>query len=227
MLAFANAFYLAGPRISHNEKEEDICKQVIGEDAVIRNFTQEEYDEGGWTCTRYDSFISTLNMLFSGDFLFSGTYPYSIQSVLSMIYSFKIGIILLNIIIAVISDAFGKNNSELASWFNRYQFLAYDVVSMEKLWEKLLQYCFPSRSKREEETKSNTEINTHDSCWYAILCFPIRLFKGSVWHYVIFYPIQFIKRVKISSMNAEDYSYALQVMLLWAVTLPFNFIFSS
>jgi len=62
ILSFANAFYFLGP--GPND-EDGIC-----DEEEMRNFAEKEYTRGGWTCTRYDSIISTTNMFLGTDWLF-------------------------------------------------------------------------------------------------------------------------------------------------------------
>ena len=124
-MAFANVYYFAGPGTDDGDS---ICTEPL--DAS-------QYEDGGWTCTRYDSFVSSLEMLLNGEWFFFGDFPRSKNSVVSMLYAFIIGVILLNIIIAVIIGAFEriKDNSEKAFWSNRYFFLVGgDVDSITRLF---------------------------------------------------------------------------------------------
>ena len=119
--AFAPMFSFAGPP---GQVEGTACTPAGIADGV-----------GYWACTRSESYISTLNMMLSGDYPFLGDYPHTQQEVLSMCFAFVIGVILLNVIIAVISDAFAEitDNSDKAFWADRYKFLA-DVDSLQNLF---------------------------------------------------------------------------------------------
>lgn len=122
VLAFANIYHFVGP----TSDDDSICNGTLD---------QTQFDDGGWTCSRYDSIVSSLTMALGGGWLFLGDYPHSKQSVVSMLYAFIIGIFLLNFIIAIMNGAFNriKEKSKKVFWSNRHQFLVGDVESIERL----------------------------------------------------------------------------------------------
>ena len=145
VLAFAHMFHFIGP------PDETMCALEDGQETL--DLTQDQFDAGGWTCTWYHSYVSTFHTLLSGDWQFLNDFPPTRQSVLSMFYAFVIGIVLLNMIIAVISIAFSSisENIDQAFWSQRYRFLMGDVISMVSI--------FDCCGKEKKEDLSNT-INT-------------------------------------------------------------------
>ena len=102
-MAFGHMFYVAGPP---------------------NGITCDEYDNGGWTCRLSDSYFHSFAMLLSGDWFFLNS-PTGVQSVLALIFAFLIGILLLNIIIALISNRFTdvEKEGQKAFWLSRLRFV--------------------------------------------------------------------------------------------------------
>jgi len=102
-MAFGHMFYVAGPP---------------------NGITCDEYDNGGWTCRLSDSYFQSFAMLLSGDWFFLNG-PTGVQSVLALIFAFLIGILLLNIIIALISNIFTdvEKDGQKAFWLSRLRFV--------------------------------------------------------------------------------------------------------
>jgi len=103
VMAFGHMFYVAGPP---------------------NGITCDEYDNGGWTCRLSDSYFQSFAMLLSGDWFFLNG-PTGVQSVLALIFAFLIGILLLNIIIALISNIFTdvEKDGQKAFWLSRLRFV--------------------------------------------------------------------------------------------------------
>ncbi len=118
IFAFAHLFYFAGPR---------------GEECGDSGLS---FGDGDWTCSRPKAYVGVFHMLLTTDWPLLGTYPLDIQAILSILYAFVIGIVLLNLIIAVISTAFDEitSKSEETFWYNRRQVLS-DVNTFYELFK--------------------------------------------------------------------------------------------
>lgn len=109
-------YHFAGPY------DETICDIHTNPDLSI--MTDDQFLNGAWACTRQNSYLSALIMLLNSEWHFLEN-PKGVQSLLSIVYAFVLGVLLLNIIIALISIEFQDVilNSERAFWHSRYQSL--------------------------------------------------------------------------------------------------------
>mmetsp|Transcript_16284 Transcript_16284/g.24429 ORF Transcript_16284/g.24429 Transcript_16284/m.24429 type:complete len:893 (+) Transcript_16284:130-2808(+) len=182
ILAFAHMFYLTGP------EDESLCANLRSD---TLNMTPDEFfDEGGWTCTWYNSYVSTFHMMLSGEWHFLNDFPPTRQSVLSMVYAFVIGIILLNIIIAVISIAFQgvSENIDQAFWSQRYRFLIGDVLSMVSFFRR----CCGKDTKEDTSEPSDMSSRSND-----------RLSIGGRKRSLLLNPISRIKYIKSNFLDKD------------------------
>ncbi|GFH52625.1 hypothetical protein CTEN210_09101 [Chaetoceros tenuissimus] len=113
VMAFAHMFHAVGP------PQEIQCPSGTLEEIQIN-----DYNAGGWICNLNDSYFQSFAMLLSGDFLFFDK-PMGLWSALALIFALVIGIILLNILIAVVNDSFVKveENSDDVFWLGRLKFV--------------------------------------------------------------------------------------------------------
>lgn len=114
VMAFAHMFFAAGPT-------NGITCPTTGD---VPNVQSDEYTNGGWACSLNESYFHSFAMLLSGDFAFFNA-PSGLSSGLSLLFASVIGIVLLNILIAVVNDSFVKveGNSENAFWLGRLRFI--------------------------------------------------------------------------------------------------------
>ena len=127
MNAFAHAFWHLGPP-----------KSSDGEYLVnCGNMTDADYENGGWMCTLKDSYFHCYSMVLSQDWSFLERAT-GVHSVFMFLFAFAIGILLLNIIIAIISTKFTEveQNGERAFWLKRLRFVN-EMQSFNSLYGKL------------------------------------------------------------------------------------------
>ena len=125
--AFAHAFWHLGPP-----------KSSDGEYLVnCGNMTDTDYENGGWMCTLKDSYFHCYSMVLSQDWSFLERAT-GVHSVFMFLFAFAIGILLLNIIIAIISTKFTEveQNGERAFWLKRLRFVN-EMQSFNSLYGKL------------------------------------------------------------------------------------------
>jgi hypothetical protein len=105
VMAFSHMFHAAGPLEGASS-----CHDYDSEDL--------------WTCSLSDSYFQSVAMLLSGDWVFFDSNK-GLHSGLAMIFAFVIGILLLNIIIALISNVYTgiESNSQKAIWASRVRFV--------------------------------------------------------------------------------------------------------
>jgi hypothetical protein len=139
-MAFAHMYYAAGPPSG--------IKCPYGSEPALND---DKYVEGGWTCELSDSYFKSFTMLFNGEFAFFDKVS-GVSSTLSIIFACVIGIILLNILIAVVNDSFVKveGNSENAFWLGRLRFVN-ELTDIKKFLESL----FPCWNQSKSEQKKN------------------------------------------------------------------------
>ena len=89
-------------------------------------------------CTLEDSYFHSFSMVFTNDWSFLDKAT-GAHSVLMIIFAFFIGILLLNIIIAVISDGFTevKQNGQRAFWLKRLRFIS-ELQSLNVVLQRFL-----------------------------------------------------------------------------------------
>lgn len=142
-------FHVAGPLSNVSCLDESI----ISVEAL-----RDEYQT--WTCSLNESYFHSFAMLLSGDFLFFDS-PSGLRSILSFIFAAVIGIILLNILIAVVNDSFKKveDNSEYAFWLGRLRF----IVEMQGLLSAKAMNCKSSPGKIAPKRRIFTQWDNTDS----------------------------------------------------------------
>ncbi|GFH52627.1 hypothetical protein CTEN210_09103 [Chaetoceros tenuissimus] len=113
VMAFAHMFHAVGPPL-------DISCPT----GTLEEIQTNDYQSGGWVCSLNDSYFQSFAMLLSGDFLFFDK-PMGLWSALTLIFAIVIGIVLLNILIAVVNDSFVKveENSDDVFWLGRLKFI--------------------------------------------------------------------------------------------------------
>lgn len=113
-----------------------------------------------WTCSLNDSYFHSFAMLLSGDFLFFDS-PSGLRSTLSFIFAAVIGIILLNILIAVVNDSFKQveDNSEYAFWLGRLRF----IVEMQGLLGAKAMNCMNAQGNITRKRRIFTQWDNTDS----------------------------------------------------------------
>lgn len=109
-----------------------------------------QYLDGAWTCELSDSYFKSFTMLFDGDFEFFDEWS-GIQSTLSILFASVIGIVLLNILIAVVNDSFVKvsDDGENAFWPGRLHFL-YEVDDISKVLCRFLHFSKQLNSEQKK-----------------------------------------------------------------------------
>ncbi|GFH44501.1 hypothetical protein CTEN210_00975 [Chaetoceros tenuissimus] len=149
VISFAHMFHVAGPLSNVSCLDESITS--------VKEL-RDEYQT--WTCSLNDSYFHSFAMLLSGDFLFFDS-PSGLRSTLSFIFAAVIGIILLNILIAVVNDSFKKveDNSEYAFWLGRLRF----IVEMQGLLGVKAMDCMSSPSKITPKRRIFTQWDNSDS----------------------------------------------------------------
>ena len=126
-MAFAHMFHAVGP------PQEIHCPA-----GTLEEIQTNDYNAGGWICNLNDSYFQSFAMLLSGDFLFFDK-PMGLWSALALIFALVIGIVLLNILIAVINDSFVKveENSDDVFWLGRLKFV-YKVQQISRFLKRSL-----------------------------------------------------------------------------------------
>lgn len=139
-ISFAHMYYATGPPPSIQ------CPN--GSESKLTDY---EYIEGGWACKLSDAYFKSFTMLFNGDFAYLDKGS-GVSSTLSMIFAGVIGIVLLNILIAVVNDSFVKveGDSEKAFWLGRFLFVN-ELTDFKNFFKSL----FPCWKKSESEQKQN------------------------------------------------------------------------
>ena len=109
IMAFAHMLHVAGPPDGIN---------------CLSAFTDDEYENGGWTCNLDSSYFHAFTMLLSGDWAFFSR-PSGIVPTLVVVFASLSGVLLLNTLIAVISNVFTyvEENGQKAFWMNRLRFV--------------------------------------------------------------------------------------------------------
>ena len=119
VMAFSHMFHAAGP--------------LEGASSCHGGYDSEDL----WTCSLSDSYFQSVAMLLSGDWVFFDSNK-GLHSGLAMIFAFVIGILLLNIIIALISNVYTdiESNSQKAIWASRLRFVV-ELGSMRSVFSFL------------------------------------------------------------------------------------------
>jgi len=129
VMAFSHSFHALGPLKGH---------------CPLNAINGTIWEERDWTCSLGNSYFESAVMFFGGDWVYLDSYE-GAHSWLSMIFAFIVGILLLNIIIALISNAFTEieGNSAKAFWVNRLNFvIGLDIIkSMFTPLTKVLDFC--------------------------------------------------------------------------------------
>lgn len=148
VMAFAHMFFAAGP-------PNGITCPTTGD---VLNVQSDEYTNGGWACSLNESYFHSFAMLLSGDFAFFNA-PSGLSSGLSLLFASVIGIVLLNILIAVVNDSFVKveGNSENAFWLGRLRFID-EVGDIKK-------FLSPKRCRKGNQFKLETPQRRMFSHW--------------------------------------------------------------
>lgn len=113
VMAFAHMFHIAGPPSG-----------IYCPASTMEKLENIEYQAGGWTCQLKDSYFQSFAMLLSGDFLFFEK-PNGKWSALTFIFAIVIGIVMLNVLIAIVNDSLMENQkrSQDGFWLGRLEFL--------------------------------------------------------------------------------------------------------
>ncbi len=134
VIAFAHMFFAAGP--PSGEAIDPRCLGV-GDNIDTR-----------WNCGLRASYFQSFSMFLTGniDFL---EEPDGMHSVLAAIFGFIMGILLLNIIIAIISNVFSEiqQNSEKAFWANRLKFVN-EIDNMKDVFLPRILSCWCQRRRK-------------------------------------------------------------------------------
>ncbi|GFH52629.1 hypothetical protein CTEN210_09105 [Chaetoceros tenuissimus] len=113
VMAFAHMFHVLGPPSG-----------IYCPASAMENLEHSEYQAGGWSCQLKDSYFQSFAMLLSGDFLFFEK-PNGKWSAITFIFAIVIGIVMLNVLIAVVNDSLVENQrrSQDGFWLGRLDFL--------------------------------------------------------------------------------------------------------
>ena len=132
----------------------------------------DDYENGGWMCTIKDSYFHSYSMVFTGDWSFLDKAT-GAHSVLMIFFAFTIGILLLNIIIALISNVFTEveQNGQRAFWLKRLRFIN-ELQSLKALLDFLpleIRNNLDDRTSKAAEDISRGERKNHGDEDYDIV----------------------------------------------------------
>ena len=126
-MAFSHSFHAIGP------PDGIVCPLDTSNSTIL----SEGWGDGNWSCALESSYIQSAVMFLSGDWVYlDNVHGIGIHTLLSMSFAFIVGILLLNIIIALISKIFTEveNNSEKAFWSSRLRFVNELQTLKKKFW---------------------------------------------------------------------------------------------
>jgi hypothetical protein len=149
--AFAQAFWFLGPPRSLSDDGTSV--PVVD---CFSDLSDEDYYNGGWMCRLKDSYFHSFSMVFTGDWSFLDKAT-GAHSTLMIFFAFTIGIFLLNIIIALISNVFTEveQNGQRAFWLKRLRFIS-ELQSLNALRD------FPKKLRNLGDKEEDDNSDDHD-----------------------------------------------------------------
>ena len=102
----------------------------------------EDEEGGGWTCSLLHSYFHVLAMTLGSDYYFLDTFAGPLSRI-SAVLAFFIGVVLLNMVIALITNKYteAEERGEIAFWLFRLQYIE-ELDGMRSCFSLIRRYCF-------------------------------------------------------------------------------------
>ncbi len=144
-IAFAHMFQVIGPA---GETKCDKLEEDLGDDAV------KWVKAGAWTCDIQDSYFQSFAMIFGGSWRFLDKRIPTL-SIMSIVFAFLVGFVLMNMLIALISNRYTavEQESQTAFWVHRLLYID-EIRSMYTLMARMN----PVAGRKVEDKKVHDEF---------------------------------------------------------------------